>query len=212
MSPLFKIAGWGYSDLTGKYQHRQFVELQLTTTRLVLRPLSINDASLVIEMFTDEQVMQYAGGTIPKEKIVGEMQVYTRRGGNGCVGVWCICDGTTGESLGSIALLPLPTDKDDTDWEQLVEGQLPAGEIEIGYFLKRSAWGNGYATEAVERILRFAFEDSHLGEVVAVIDPGNDSSRRVLEKIGFMSTGVRLAYGEDLPGFQIIREDWLARQ
>ena len=91
-------------------------------------------------MFTDEQVMQYAGGTIQKKKIVGEMQMYTRRGGNSCVGVWCICDGTTGESLGSIALLPLPTDKDDTDWEQLVEGQLPAGEIEIGYFLKRSAW------------------------------------------------------------------------
>ncbi|SVB26986.1 uncharacterized protein METZ01_LOCUS179840, partial [marine metagenome] len=188
------------------------VDLQLTTKRLVLRPLSINDMSLVIEMFTDEQVMQYAGGTTLKKKIVGEMQMYTRRGGNGCVGVWCICDQTTGASLGSIALLPLPTDKDDTDWGQLIEDQLPASEIEIGYFLKRSAWGNGYATEAAERILRFAFEDSPLGEVVAVIDPRNQSSRRVLEKIGFVSTGTRLAYGEDLPGFQIIREDWLARQ
>ena len=163
-------------------------------------------------MFTDEQVMQYAGGTIPKEKIVGEMQVYTRRGGTGCVGVWCICDGTTGESLGSIALLPLPTDKDDTDWEQLVEGQLPAGEIEIGYFLKRSAWGNGYATEAVERILRFAFEASPLEKVVAVIEPENIGSRRILRKTGFSTTGIRRAYGEDLPGFQVIREDWLSRQ
>ena len=107
------------------------MDLQLITKRLTLRPLSINDVSLVIEMFTDEQVMQYAGGTIPKKKIIGEMQMYTRRGGNGCVGVWCICDRTTGDSLGSIALLQLPTDKDDTDWEQLVEGQLPAGEIEI---------------------------------------------------------------------------------
>ena len=87
-------------------------------------------------MFTDEQVMQYAGGTTPKKKIVGEMQMYTRRGGNGCVGVWCICDQTTGDSLGSIALLPLPTDKDDTDWGQLIEDQLPASEMEIEYFLK----------------------------------------------------------------------------
>ena len=123
-----------------------------------------------------------------------------------------MCDLATGERLGTIALTPLPVDKDDMDWGQLVEDQLPVGEIEIGYFLKRSAWGNGYATEAVERILRFAFEDSPLGEVVAVIDPRNQSSRRVLEKIGFMSTGTRLCYGEDLPGFQIIREDWLARQ
>ena len=61
------------------------MDLQLITKRLALRPLSINDVSLVIEMFTDEQVMQYAGGTILKKKIVGETQMYTRRGGNGCV-------------------------------------------------------------------------------------------------------------------------------
>ena len=67
-------------------------------------------------MFTDEQVMQYAGGTIPKKKIVGEMQMYIRRGGNGCIGVWCMCDLATGERLGTTALTPLPVDKGDTDW------------------------------------------------------------------------------------------------
>ncbi|MDP6140364.1 MAG: GNAT family N-acetyltransferase [Arenicellales bacterium] len=188
------------------------MELQLITKRLTLRPLSINDVGLAIEMFTDEQVMKYAGGTVAKEKIIEEMEMWTHRGGNGCIGVWCICDRTTGESFGSTALTPLPIDKDDTDWEQVVEDQLPDGEMEIGYFLKRTAWGNGYATEAVERILRFAFEDSPLEEVVAVIDPKNESSRRVLEKTGFLSTGIRRAYGEDLPGFQIIRENWLGRQ
>ena len=188
------------------------MELQLITERLALRPLSTNDVSLVIEMFTDARVMQYAGGTIPKKKIVGEMQMYTHRGGNGCIGVWCMCDLATGERLGTIALTPLPVDKDDMDWGQLVEDQLPVGEIEIGYFLKRSAWGNGYATEAVKRILRFAFEDSPLEKVVAVIEPENIGSRRILEKTGFSTTGIRRAYGEDLPGFQIIREDWLSRQ
>ena len=103
------------------------MELQLNTKRLALRPLSINDVSLVIEMFTDAQVMKYSGGTIAKEKIVEEMEMYTRRGGSGCIGVWCICDRTTGERLGTTALTPLPVDKDDTDWEQVVEGQLPDG-------------------------------------------------------------------------------------
>ena len=101
--------------------------------------------------------MQYAGGTTLKKKIVGEMQMYTRRGGNGCVGVWCICDQTTGASLGSIALLPLPTDKDDTDWGQLIEDQLPASEIEIGYF------GNGPLGEtAMQPRLLSAYCDLHL--------------------------------------------------
>ena len=188
------------------------VELQLFTGRVALRPLSINDVGLVIDMFTDEQVMKYAGGAIPKEKIIEEMGMYTRRGGNGCIGVWRICDRITGESLGSTALTPLPVDKDDTDWGQVIEDQLLDGEVEIGYFLKRTAWGNGYATETVERILRFAFEDSPLEKVVAVIDPENRGSRRVLEKSGFVSTGIRRAYGKDHPGFQIIREDWLGRQ
>ena len=188
------------------------MQLQLTTKRLTLRPLSINDVGLAIEMFTDEQVMEYSGGTVAKEKIVEEMKMWTRRGGNGCIGVWCICDRTTGESFGSTALTPLPIDKDDTDWEQVIEDQLPDGEVEIGYFLKRTAWGNGYATEAAQRTLQFAFEGSPLEEVVAVIDPNNSDSKRVLEKIGFLSTGIRRAYREDLPGFQITRESWLGRQ
>ena len=188
------------------------MELQLNTKTLALLPLSINDVSLVIEKFTDTQVMTHAGGTIAKEKIFEEIKMWTRRGGSGCIGVWCICDLMTGEWLGTTAITPLPVDKDDTDWEQVVEDQLPDGEVEIGYFLKRIAWGHGYATEAADRILRFAFEDSSLEEVVAVTDPRNQSSKRMLEKIGFLSTGIRRAYGEDLPGFQITRESWLGRQ
>ena len=114
--------------------------------------------------------------------------------------------------LGTTALTPLPIEKDDTDWEQVVEDELPDDAVEIGYYLKRTAWGNGYATEAAQRILRFAFESSPLEEVVAVTDPENRRSRRMLEKIGFLSTGIRRAYGEDLPGFQITRESWLGRQ
>ena len=188
------------------------MELELTTKRLALRPFSFSDLGLAIDLFTDEQIMRYVGGTIAKEKIVEEAEFYTRRGGRGCIGIWCICDRITGESLGSIALLPLPVDKDDTDWEQLIEDQLPDGEVEIGFLLKRTAWGNGYATEAAQRLLRFVFEDSPLEEVVAVIDPKNQSSRRVLEKIGFVDTGIRRAYGEDLLGFQVIRGNYLGRQ
>ena len=92
-------------------------------------------------MFTDEQIMKYAGGTIAKEKIVEEIEMYTRRGGSGCIGVWCICDRTTGESLGSTALLPLPVDEDDTNWEQVIEDQLPEGDVEIGFFVETDCVG-----------------------------------------------------------------------
>ena len=91
----------------------------------------------------------------------------------------------------------------------VVPGTMPEGDVEVGYFLKRSAWGNGYATEACRRIVRFAFEDSPLDEVVATFDPGNTASQRVLEKSGFVHHGTRRCYGDDGVDYRISRADWL---
>ena len=61
------------------------MDLQLTTKRLTLRPLLMSDVGLVIEMFTDQKIMKYAGGVIPEEKIDKEMALYIRRGAKGCL-------------------------------------------------------------------------------------------------------------------------------
>ena len=76
------------------------------------------------------------------------MKTWVRRGGDGSIGVWCIKDRQSQAKLGTGALLPMPIEEDDTDWDLVVPGQLPDAEIEIGYFLKPSAWGIGIATEA----------------------------------------------------------------
>ncbi len=57
-------------------------------------------------------------------------------------------------------------------------------EAEIGYVLRRDAWGNGYAAEAADALLAWA--GAHLGitRVVATCRPENTGSVRVLEKIG----------------------------
>ena len=188
------------------------INLELTTNRLVLQPLSTKDVDLVVELFTDEEIMKYSGGIQPRKNLIDKMRLYTRRGGNGCLGIWSIADKLTTEALGTISLVPLPIDRNDTDWDLLIEDQYPDDEIEIGYFLRRVAWGRGYATEAAGRLLRLAFEESPLDAVVAVTDPKNSSSKHVLEKIGFESTGDRFAYGEDVSGFQLLRKNWLARQ
>ena len=86
---------------------------------------------------------------------------------------------------------------------------MPDGDIEVGYFLKPSAWGKGYATEACRRIVRFAFEESPLTEVVATFEIGNKGSQRVLEKAGFVSHGMRRCYGVDGVDYRIKRDDWL---
>ena len=186
--------------------------LILDGPRLRLRPLEEADLELGFEMFTDPQVMKYAGGVQTEAQIAAEMTLCVRRCCGGCVGVWCVMLRETQEKLGTAALLPLPIDKDDTDWD-LVDGpDLPDAEIEIGYFLKPAAWGKGFASEAARTLLDFAFRETPLQEIVAVTDPENAGSQNVLRKVGFRDTGTRRAYAMELPGFLITREQWRGRQ
>ena len=187
------------------------MNLDLQSERLLLRPLVAADADLGAEIWTDPEVMKYAGGVWSTDQILCNMLKYTRRGAGGCIGTWCVTDRAANDKLGTAILLPLPVEEDDTNWNLVVGDALPDCEIEIGYILKRSAWGKGYATEATKRLLKFAFEQTPIEELVATIDPENSASRRVLEKCGLISEGMRRAYAVECPGFRITRQQWLER-
>jgi RimJ/RimL family protein N-acetyltransferase len=68
-------------------------------------------------------------------------------------------------------------------------GRRPSGAVELGYWIARAAWGRGFATEAGEALIAIAralrldrLEGSHFLD--------NPASGRVLEKLGFQSTGL----------------------
>ena len=182
----------------------------LKTKRLALKPLSLDDADLVVELFTDPVVKKYTGGPQAEAAIRDEMRVSTRRGGNGCIGIWTIVRKDDGDKLGTVALLPMPVDTQVTDYDLVVPGEYPDAEIEIGFFLKPSAWGQGYAGEACRRVLKLVFEDSPLTEIVANFDPANEASRKLLSRLGFVDRGTGRAYGVDAPRYSITRDDWLS--
>ncbi|MFK8029818.1 MAG: GNAT family N-acetyltransferase [Gammaproteobacteria bacterium] len=188
------------------------MNLTLRSQRLVLTPLSLEDLDLTIEMFTNPEVVKHAGGVISATEITQKMSTWSKRGGNGCIGIWTISDIDTDEKYGSVALLPIPIEEDDTNYSLVIPGEMPEGDIEIGYYLKQSAWGNGYATEASRRILQFAFQESPLQEVVATFDKENLKSRNVLEKSGFSDCGTMRCYGEEGLNFRITRDQWLEKQ
>ena len=64
------------------------------------------------------------------------------------------------------------------------------GEVELGYWIAREWWGQGYATEAVRAVLRLAAALGH-SRLVAGHFADNPASGRVLAKAGFMPTGER---------------------
>ena len=188
------------------------MDLILKSERLTLIPFQEGDVDIAIELFTSPEVRRYAGGAMDASAVRKAMPDWLRRGGNGCIGVWCITETGSGEKLGSGALLPMPVEEDETDWSLVVPGKMPDAEVEIGYFLKPSAWGRGIATEACRRLLQLAFEDSPLTEVVATHDEGNVASRNVLLKSGFIDLGSSRCYGQEAPYLRATRADWLKRQ
>ena len=56
---------------------------------------------------------------------------------------------------------------------------------QVGYWLGKKYWGNGFATEAVKSILDFGFDQLNLEEIYAAYKIGNEGSKRVLRKCGF---------------------------
>jgi [ribosomal protein S5]-alanine N-acetyltransferase len=56
---------------------------------------------------------------------------------------------------------------------------------EIGYVLKPEYWGKGYMFETINKIVRFGFEEMNLHSIEANVNPLNERSQKVLERVGF---------------------------
>ena len=89
---------------------------------------------------------------------------------------------------------------------------------EIGYSLRSDQWGKGLAREAVGAALDWAFRSLHLHRIEADIDPLNDNSRRILQRLGFVSEGVlreRFFVGDEAKDseiFGLLADDWQRRK
>ena len=68
------------------------------------------------------------------------------------------------------------------------------GEGVLGYYLARPYWGRGLATEAARALIEFGFRELGLTRITAAVEVGNEASRHILEKLGFVH--VRREAGE----------------
>ena len=59
-----------------------------------------------------------------------------------------------------------------------------SSEVEIGWWLAPSLWGQGLATEAAQHALAYGFEVARLERIIAIAHPANRDSLRVMERIG----------------------------
>jgi RimJ/RimL family protein N-acetyltransferase len=146
----------------------------LRTERLVLRRFDRADVDLLVELDSDPEVMHYVTGGAPTSRadIVDDFLpaflAYYERYEN--FGFWAALDRATGEFLGWFHLRPGPDD--------------PEGQVELGYRLRRSAWGRGYATEGSRALIDKAFGELGVRRVRAETMAVHEASRAVMRKAG----------------------------
>lgn len=180
----------------------------LTTDRLEIRPLASEDVDIAIAIWCDPEVTRFICEPATEEETRKEMTDAVRRSAGGGIGVWCVIERSTGKKLGSTYLLPMPVEEDDFDYSILGGDDIPAGDIEVGYFLVPDAWGRGYASEICDRMLRFGFEVLDLDEIVASVNEDNLASQAVLQKNGMRYSERAMCWGQETPLYRLSRADW----
>ena len=157
--------------------------------RLRFRRLSGADVDALVELDSDPEVMRFLTGgvatplaTVRDEQLPRLLAQYERHPG---LGRWVAHDRESGEFLGWFALDP---SADGT-------------EAELGYRLRRSAWGRGLATEGSRALVRHAFDTVGVRRVWAETMAVNERSRRVMEKAGLRYVRTfHLQFDDPIPG------------
>ncbi len=173
----------------------------LSTERLILRPLTIEDVPDLRRWLARDEIYTYWGRKASKAEREPELLFIDAR-------PW-------------VKRKPSP----DFKWGMVLKdnnavvGDLAIFDIEnarmgsVGYRLSPEFWGQGYTTEALQEAIRFIFEHTELDRLQATADIRNLASNRVLEKCGFVHEGT-VRHGKmvsvycDYNLWGMLREDW----
>jgi RimJ/RimL family protein N-acetyltransferase len=181
------------------------MQVYLETERLVLRRFTEADVENLVELDSDPEVMRYVTGrTTPRaeieQAILPRFLSYYARGDR--YGFWAAIEKASGDFLGWFHFRPQP----DADPD----------EPELGYRLRRAAWGKGYATEGARALIRKGFAEFGVRRVVASAAAANIASWRVMEKAGLTRVRTyRITFPDLFDGeeqedveYALTREDW----
>jgi ribosomal-protein-alanine N-acetyltransferase len=149
----------------------------LETAHLRLRPYRADDAEAMYALYSDPRVMRY--WSFPPWTELAQAKSYLDRAlagmDSGEIFPWAIADRETDRLIGAVTLFSLHV-------EQL--------RAEIGYSLSPDYQGRGLAAEALRCALSCAIDNLGLLRIEADVDPRNEPSCRLLERVGFKREGL----------------------
>ncbi|WP_432041767.1 GNAT family N-acetyltransferase [Streptomyces cadmiisoli] len=144
---------------------------ELRTDRLVLRRWRDSDLEPWAAMNADPAVREHLGAPLTREQSDASVARFQAEFDRQGYGWWAVEVRATSEFIGFAGLDP-------------VDDGMPFTGVEIGWRLARSAWGQGYATEAALTVLAHGFDTLELPEILAVTTATNLRSQAVMRRIG----------------------------
>jgi RimJ/RimL family protein N-acetyltransferase len=142
----------------------------LTTPRLILRQLTLDDVDPLHAVIGDPLAMRFYPEPYSRQGTVEWIQRNLDRYRELGFGLWAIVRRTDGLLIGDCGLTI-----------QMVDEQ---PEEEVGYHVLRSCWGQGFAAEAATAVRDYQFNVRQKERVISWMAPDNLASRRVAEKVG----------------------------
>ena len=165
----------------------------LETERLVLRAFRESDTDAYAEMLADPEVMRFLGGKpMSRQEAWRNMAMVLGHWHLRGYGFWAVEEKSGGELVGRVGC-----------WR-------PEGwpGLEVGWTLRRSSWGRGYATEAARFSVNYAFSALGQSRVISLIDPGNVNSIRVAQRLGEKPSGEWEIFGTKVIIYAVRFEEW----
>ncbi|MGC2697241.1 MAG: GNAT family N-acetyltransferase [Candidatus Angelobacter sp.] len=142
----------------------------LETDRLRLREFLLEDADALEAVLGDPVAMQFYSSPFDRQGVEAWIERNLERYQRDGHGLWAMLLKKSNELIGDCGCVL-----------QEVEGK---NEIEVGYHVRRNLWGKGYATEAAQACMDYAFAKLGAQRVISMIRPENVQSRRVAERTG----------------------------
>ncbi len=162
----------------------------IETERLQLRRLGMDDLDEFVALHTDPEVTRFIrplNRAEAAERLEKDEREWRERGH----GLLAIAARRSGAFLGRCGL---------KRWPQF-------GETELGWALRRDAWGHGYATEAARACIEWGFAELDVPYLTAMIAPGNSRSLRVAERLGLTPMREDVLLGEPVVVHAVHRDE-----
>ncbi len=144
----------------------------LTTKRLHIRAVHLDDAPRMFEYRSVPEIAQYLSMTPQCVQDMEQIILQTARDID-IPDTWfqlVIIEKSSEQIIGDIGIHFLPNDN---------------MQVEIGYTLDKNFHKKGYATEGVSKVIDFIFNTLNKHRITASIDPGNKNSLQLVKRLGF---------------------------